>query len=687
MPGHRQRPAHRDAPSQPRLFRHHAHAAAARPRLHRSRHRIFAASGHSQSNRRRALLVQPKSPWQTHRQFARHVSAQSGRRGSRRKIHRAQRSQRRRNVPAARAKSRRQRHAHSPLAGESRIVGSRRSRQISGARFHPAHLQYRQHGHHRRQLRSPAARPLKIRSRLRGLRTAPGSHRNLRRNGLHRSGTDARNRNPHVVGSESERHPEAGSASRNEPRADWSWDRPGCIARTRPPDHRAALQHQRFKSAGLRRRRNHPHSHGRCRMLHSSPPRHKSGSNGGPPLRMTSCKAQLYPRTIPQVSRLGILCRVKAPALTIYPANGQEMASWRGSSVRKVLFVLPVSLFIFFSAARPAYPQISNASANILVDDDKVQCPTAQFTTIQAAVNAANSGDVIRVCAGTYPEQVTISTPLTLRADNGVVVIPSGMTQNSTGASGGGSIAAIFVVQGVQGVDIDGFIVDGSNNGLIGCSPQLIGIDYENSSGHIRHNAVRHMNLGSALPGCQSGDGIEVETGSGPTPNIAQNGIQIGFGAAGKITNNTVSDNIYSICSSSASCPTNATGILVFQSDGVAVRNNSLATNQIGVFIGGDNSVVASNTISNSVALIGVTLVGNDNSSVRNTLTHADQAAIYIQGNGNRATGNDITDAAIGVLKISGSTGSTIANNVFHATLITIQDPAPTRPIGVSPVR
>jgi len=238
---------------------------------------------------------------------------------------------------------------------------------------------------------------------------------------------------------------------------------------------------------------------------------------------------------------------------------------------------------------------------------------------------------------------------------------------------------------------------------------------------------VRHMNLGSALPGCQSGDGIEVETGSGsasdvtisdnsiwdyqkngitgneqgtqlsvdgnvvsgigPTPNIAQNGIQIGFGAAGKITNNTVSDNIYSICSSSASCPTNATGILVFQSDGVAVRNNSLATNQIGVFIGGDNSVVASNTISNSVALIGVALVGNDNSSVRNTLTHADQAAIYIQGNGNRATGNDITDAAIGVLKISGSTGSTIANNVFHATLITIQDPAPTRPIGVSPVR
>ena len=62
------------------------------------------------------------------------------------------------------------------------------------------------------------------------------------------------------------------------------------------------------------------------------------------------------------------------------------------------------------------------------------------------------------------------------------------------------------------------------------------------------------------------------------------------------------------------------------------------------------------------------------------------KAAVYIQGNGNRVSGNDITDAAIGVLKISGSTGSTIHNNSFFATLVTVQDPAPTRPIGVSPV-
>ena len=173
--------------------------------------------------------------------------------------------------------------------------------------------------------------------------------------------------------------------------------------------------------------------------------------------------------------------------------KSRETRPGRGNSVRKALFLLPAFRYIFLFTSRPAFSQISNASATILVDDDKVQCPTAQFTTIQSAVNAATSGDVIRVCAGTYPEQVTISTSLTLRADNGVVVIPSGMTQNSTGASGGDSIAAVFVVQGAQDVVLDGFIVDGSNNGITGCSPRLIGIDYENSSGHVRHNSVRHM--------------------------------------------------------------------------------------------------------------------------------------------------------------------------------------------------
>jgi hypothetical protein len=39
---------------------------------------------------------------------------------------------------------------------------------------------------------------------------------------------------------------------------------------------------------------------------------------------------------------------------------------------------------------------------DLLVDDDKVQCPAATFTSIQEAIKAANPGNLIRVCPGTY---------------------------------------------------------------------------------------------------------------------------------------------------------------------------------------------------------------------------------------------------------------------------------------------
>src|SRR5712692_2967709 len=57
-------------------------------------------------------------------------------------------------------------------------------------------------------------------------------------------------------------------------------------------------------------------------------------------------------------------------------------------------------------------PQLSLQSSSndgmLIVDDDGLDCPNFQYMTIQAAVNAAMPGDTIKVCAGTYMEQVTI---------------------------------------------------------------------------------------------------------------------------------------------------------------------------------------------------------------------------------------------------------------------------------------
>ena len=62
----------------------------------------------------------------------------------------------------------------------------------------------------------------------------------------------------------------------------------------------------------------------------------------------------------------------------------------------------------------------AQAATTLTVDDDRTDCPAAQYTSIQAAVDAAAPGDTVAVCAGDYEEgtgaqgtnAITISTIL-----------------------------------------------------------------------------------------------------------------------------------------------------------------------------------------------------------------------------------------------------------------------------------
>lgn len=53
--------------------------------------------------------------------------------------------------------------------------------------------------------------------------------------------------------------------------------------------------------------------------------------------------------------------------------------------------------------------QTALAATTRLVDDDGAQCENTQFTSINAAVAAAQPGDTIKVCPGTYPESVNVN--------------------------------------------------------------------------------------------------------------------------------------------------------------------------------------------------------------------------------------------------------------------------------------
>lgn len=51
----------------------------------------------------------------------------------------------------------------------------------------------------------------------------------------------------------------------------------------------------------------------------------------------------------------------------------------------------------------------ASAATTRFVDDDHRQCPQATFTKIQAAIDASAGHDLVRVCAGRYPEQLTLA--------------------------------------------------------------------------------------------------------------------------------------------------------------------------------------------------------------------------------------------------------------------------------------
>ena len=187
-------------------------------------------------------------------------------------------------------------------------------------------------------------------------------------------------------------------------------------------------------------------------------------------------------------------------------------------------------------------PVLLSDPSMLVVDDDKVQCPEAAFTTINAAVLAASPGGIIRVCPGVYKESVVIAKPLTLQAprqQGQATQCKTSISDDPTKEAivmynatlNGGNPSEGFDVES-SNVTIDGFKVEPdptfvTHDGVgIFASRFFAGYDirhnvvqnntmgiYVNSNGsgttYVRENCARNNNLGGAA----SGNGLYSDQG------------------------------------------------------------------------------------------------------------------------------------------------------------------------------
>jgi hypothetical protein len=362
------------------------------------------------------------------------------------------------------------------------------------------------------------------------------------------------------------------------------------------------------------------------------------------------------------------------------------------------------------------------------------------FTTIGAAVAAAPSGATVDVCPGIYPEQVMINKNLTLigilpvssTSDAAVVVAPAtGLATNGSDIFGNPVAAQIFVQN--ADVTVSHITVDGSNNQLSGCSVDPIGIYYQNASGKITDSAVRDVLMDPADQGCQVGLAINVESntgapaitisdnsvrnydkngitvsgpdtgspgpvatvsantviGLGATTVIAQNGIQIGYGATGSVSTNYVVDNIYinPPCGGDSQPPCyGSSGILIYGSAGITVNNNTVESAQLAIVpvtesatLTANGTVVRSNHVGGTQNYDAIDLCSDNNTAESNTIYGSAQSAIHLDdsctpstGSHNTVTSNTINEACAGILLGTGSSNTTAPNTFMNVTNTTL---------------
>src|SRR5688572_11889136 len=345
---------------------------------------------------------------------------------------------------------------------------------------------------------------------------------------------------------------------------------------------------------------------------------------------------------------------------------------------------------------------LAGAATTRLVDDDGVQCPEAGYTSINAAVAASVNGDRIRVCPGTYAEQVIVDRGVSLIGLPGSggrpVVRPSTLPVASPSLIGSGVVQAAIIVDranaSVRDLDID---LGGVT--MPACAP-MAGVFDRAGSGVVRDMEIRGARV-SGDPGCSSGVGLYVESGQigdnngQPVYGVAKVTARFmsftdnqkgGVVARGRFTVMKVRDSVFVGDGAAAGVPQNGieisaearsrvgaltfagfrsplpdrvgTGLLVYDTSRVVGRELIVDDTDVGIFAYGRQVKVLSSQI-RGPASDGFILLGDRNLMSGNQVDGVDVSGVFIDGSGNRIRGGRLSNMPVGIWFFGGDDNHT----------------------------
>jgi parallel beta-helix repeat protein len=337
----------------------------------------------------------------------------------------------------------------------------------------------------------------------------------------------------------------------------------------------------------------------------------------------------------------------------------------------RVLFLVAIGLVL------AVHPMLA---ANYAVGTCKPSLPS--FATISAAVSTVPPNSTVMVCPGTYPEQVTITYPLTLKgitsANAGQVVIAvpgSGLAVVTTG-SGYPVAPQVDVTAGP--VNISDITVDGTGANVT-YPPWLVGILYDTgSSGTVNEVTARNQ----STSGSGAGVGVWADNASGTSESVTienssfhdiQNSavVTVGSNLLATVKANTMATAGYSVQLEGGGSFTGnviSGGIYPTLSGPSAISANTVTNSGYGMYVTGPASaVVTGNTVINS-GTVGIFLVAPVTAS-HNTVANSPYGIVGL--NGATATSNRISNASYGIFDEGG--GNTYKSNAITEAGIGIE--------------